>query len=361
MTKVKVLVVDDSALMRKYLREMLEESGYFEVSTARDGLDALKIIPEFDPDVITLDINMPVMDGLTCLSHIMVEFPRPVIMVSSLTDKGALATFEALELGAIDYISKPGGTISLDIKKIKDELIAKIKAVVKNRASFRVKQRIARIKGSSISKRYFQDISSAKELSGLPGIVLIGSSTGGPGTLEEILSNLPTDFPLPIVIAQHMPRKFTSVFANRLNKICPLEVVHVEKVTPLEVGKVYIAQGNADIEIGKRLNRVVAKSVEESSEFLWHPAVDRLVFSALKVITADKIIAILLTGMGYDGAKSMTEVNKRGGVTIAESEETAVVFGMPYELIKAGGADFVLPSYKIVSKINKLVKERILK
>ncbi|GAB6887508.1 chemotaxis-specific protein-glutamate methyltransferase CheB [Desulfothermus okinawensis JCM 13304] len=353
--RIKVLVVDDSALMRKYLREMLEHE--FEVYTARDGEDALRQIREIDPDVVTLDINMPVMDGITCLTHIMSEFPRPVIMVSSLTEKGALVTFEALELGAVDYIPKPGGTVSLNIKQIKDELIKKIKAVVSRKSILKVRNRLKREK---IRVRHADKLPRKKirTISGFKGIVLIGSSTGGPSTLEEILSNLPGDFPLPILVAQHMPESFTRVFAKRLNKVCELEVVHVEKAIPLEPGKIYIAKGNADVEVKTRLKRVIAESVDEDPKYLWHPSVDKMVESALNTIPADKIIAVLLTGMGYDGAKTMAEVHRQGGKTIAESEETAVVFGMPRELIERNGADFVLPSYEIADKLAKLVNMR---
>lgn len=352
--RVKVLVVDDSALMRKYLREMLEDE--FEVYTARDGEDALRQIEEIDPDIVTLDINMPVMDGITCLSHIMTKYPRPVIMVSSLTEKGALVTFEALELGAVDYIPKPGGTVSLNIKQIKDELIGKIKAVVSKRSIARVGNRLVRRKPQLKTKR----ITKPKKRLPLPlefkNIVLIGSSTGGPSTLEEILSNLPSDFPYPVLVAQHMPASFTRVFANRLNKVCELEVLHVEKAMPLEQGRIYIAKGNGDVEVKMRLKRVIAESVTEDPKYLWHPSVDKMVSSALEVIPPDKIIAVLLTGMGYDGAEAMAEVHRGGGKTIAESEETAVVFGMPKELIERGGADYVLPSYEIAKQLIKLAR-----
>ncbi len=357
--KIKVLVVDDSALMRKYIRHMLEEEG-FEVYTARNGEDALEQIEKVDPDIVTLDVNMPVMDGLTCLSHIMDRFPRPVIMVSSLTEKGALVTLEALELGAVDYIPKPSGTVSLDIHKIKDELVQKIKAAVSGRTAIRARERHQRriTKKPSVVKEELKIKKKPLKITEFKGIVLIGSSTGGPGTLEEILGALPGDFPLPVLVAQHMPGTFTKVFASRLNKMCELEVVHVENTVPLTEGKIYIAKGNADVEVKKRLNRIVAESVPEDPKYLWHPSVDKMVASALSIIPAEDIIAVLLTGMGYDGAETMAMVHKRGGKTIAESEETAVVFGMPKELIERDGADFVLPSYMIADKLVKLAAKK---
>jgi two-component system chemotaxis response regulator CheB len=360
MSKIKVLIVDDSALMRKYIRQMLEEDGSFETYTARDGQDALEQIARIDPDVVTLDINMPVMDGLTCLSHIMTDYPRPVIMVSSLTEKGALATFEALELGAVDYIPKPGGTISLDIKTIKDELIQKLKAVVRGRARKRVRERVTRQTKVATRPRPERKKTVARpaRIKDFKGLVLIGCSTGGPGTLEAILNDLPGNFPLPVLVAQHMPGKFTAVFAARLNKSCALEVVHVDKAVPLEPGKIYIARGDADVEVKKRLGKIIAQSVPSSSKYLWHPSVDRMVDSALQVIPAQDIFAVLLTGMGYDGAETMARVHQGGGKTIAESEETAIVFGMPKELIARDGADYILPFYNIADKLNKLVRQR---
>jgi two-component system chemotaxis response regulator CheB len=345
---LRVLVVDDSALMRKYIREMLEEEGDIEVFTARDGQDALDQIPKVDPDVITLDINMPVMDGLTCLSHIMTEFPRPVIMVSSLTEKGALATFEALELGAVDYIPKPGGTISLSIKDIRPELIAKIRVVARSRTRWS-KLRIHRAKPEKITIKKARP----KITRDIPGLVLIGCSTGGPGALEEILTQLPPDFPLPVLVAQHMPARFTNVFAKRLNQSCQLEVREVNRPLPLQVGEILIAQGDADVEVRRKLGRKVAVNLPMDKQLLWHPSVDRMVRSALKCLEPKDIIAVQLTGMGYDGAEAMTELHRLGGRTIAESEETAVVFGMPRELIERGGADVVLPVHKIADRLIK--------
>ncbi len=356
MRNVKVLVVDDSALMRKYIRQMLEEAG-FEVYTARDGEDALEQIKRIDPDVVTLDINMPVMDGLTCLSHIMTEFPRPVIMVSSLTEKGATATFEALELGAVDYIPKPGGTISLDIKKIKDELISKVKAVIRGKTRDRVKSTSVRRLGLR-EKRTKVTVSKSRPrpVKDLPGLVLIGSSTGGPGNLEEILTALPGDFPFPVLISQHMPSSFTGVFARRLNNYCTLTVSHLENTHPLQPGLILIGKGDADVEVQRKLNRAVGASVSASNKYLWHPSVDRMVESALNVVDPKKTIGVLLTGMGYDGAEQMARLHSLGGKTIAESEETAAVFGMPRELIERGGADKVLPCYKIADQLIKWAK-----
>ncbi len=344
---ITVLVVDDSALMRRYLRQMLEAEPDMRVITARDGRDALRQIEAHDPDVVTLDINMPVMDGLTCLAHIMSSFPRPVVMVSSLTEKGAVATFEALELGAVDYIPKPGGTVSLNIKEIGPELVAKV------RAAARAKVREARrpMDRKPAAGRVARPARRPAGRVEVPGLVLVGVSTGGPRTLEEILPRLPADFPWPVLVAQHMPASFTRVFARRLDGLCALRVAEVDRPVPVEPGRVYLGRGDADVVVGKRLGRLVALSLPEDPQYLWHPSVDRMVWSALEHLPAERMIGVQLTGMGHDGAEAMTELRRRGGRTVAESEDTAVVFGMPRELIERGGAEAVLPADRIAEQL----------
>lgn len=346
----KILVVDDSALMRKLLRELFEAQGY-EVATARNGAEAIELNNTFEPDLITLDINMPEMDGLTALSHIMVQRPVPVIMVSSLTEDGALATFEALNLGAVDYVTKPGGTISLNIDKIKDELISKVEAALKARLRRGQLARRIRAEREKIIKPKTESLTEKDE-----GVVLIGVSTGGPRTLEEILPELPEDFPLPVVVAQHMPATFTKSFAERLNSICKLNVTEVNRPLPLERGTIYIGKGETDVVITRRLNKLIVQPKPENPRYLWHPSVEVLGRSALECLEPSRIIAVMLTGMGYDGADAFAEIKKKGGKTIAESEETAVVFGMPRELIEKGGATVVLPSNEIAKQIIKWAK-----
>lgn len=349
---IKILVVEDSALMRKYLRRILEDEFDFKVFTARNGQEALDMIKEIDPDVVTLDINMPVMDGLTCLSHIMTDSPRPVLMVSSLTEKGALATFEALELGAVDYISKPGGTVSMNVKDIAMELVQKVRAAARIRQG-RVQRRLSRSLESRkpIKKERALNPISNPVGSAVTSLVLIGSSTGGPRTLEEILSSLPADFPYPVLVSQHMPATFTNIFAERLNKVCALEVQEVNKPTPLVPGKILVAKGDADVLIGRRDARRVALCVPSDNGFIWHPSVERMTRSAMEYFSPQELIAVLLTGMGHDGSIAMSEIYKQGGHTIAESEETAIVFGMPQELINRNGAEIILPYNKIAHKL----------
>jgi two-component system chemotaxis response regulator CheB len=343
----KILIVDDSALMRKYLREIFESDGGFEVITARNGRDAIAQVEQYNPDVVTLDVNMPEMDGLTCLSEIMANSPRPVVMVSSITSKGAQATLEALELGAVDFLEKPGGTVSLNIDSVRGKLISKIKTAARAKPR-RARGLVQRVRRSTHANVKVQPSGMSDAVSGL---VVIGVSTGGPRTLEDILPELPPTFPWPIVIAQHMPGAFTASFAARLNDICQLSVMEVGGPVQLKRGNVYIGRGNADVVIDTRLGRWIANSVREDPRFHWHPSVDRLVLSAMSTAGAPRIVAVQLTGMGNDGAEAMTAVRKSGGRTIAEHESSAIVNGMPAELIRLGGADVVLPSNRIAEQL----------
>ena len=324
---------------------------------------------EWQPDVVTLDINMPEMDGLTALSLMMQARPTPVVMVSSLTAKGAQATFEALALGAVDFIAKPGGTISLSVEDIAKDLIDKVRSASKARmrgpgpvvrrniveppargadGSDALRSRPATgLRTTSRTQDAPFRTTGPTKASSVPGIVLIGVSTGGPRTLEEVLPQLPADYPWPIVVAQHMPANFTDAFAQRMARICSMQVREAHTTFPLEPGNVYIGKGGHDVVIAERLGRLVVMPKPETPGHPWHPSVDVLVDSALRNIDPRQLIGVQLTGMGNDGAKTMAQIKTRGGRTIAESEETAVVFGMPAELIKHGGATTVLPCHQI--------------
>lgn len=350
---IKLLIVDDSALMRRQLVNLFEAEGDFLIHQARNGREAVEENRDFMPDVVTLDINMPEMDGITALSHIMAQRPVAVVMVSSLTEKGALATFEALNLGAVDYIAKPGGTISLSIGEIKDELVGKVRAAAK-----------ARVRGKGSSARGLAQRLREEREKTVPrpvavrrgvvgeGLVVIGVSTGGPRTLEDILPLLPANFPWPVLVAQHMPGSFTRPFADRLNTICELNVVEADHPMPIEPGMVYIGKGGADMLVAQRGSKLMVLPKPENHEYLWHPSVELLGRSVLEHCDASRVVGVMLTGMGYDGADAFTEIKKRGGRTIAESQESAVVFGMPAELIDRGGASVVLHSEKIAAQIN---------
>ena len=357
---IKVLVVDDSALMRKLLGRIFSAEADFEVQFARNGLEALELLAAFRPDVVTLDIHMPQMDGLACLDRIMIEHPCPVVMVSSLTAEGAEVTLQALRLGAIDFVAKPAGAISLHIDELTDELLTKVRAAstarIKSSARLkeRVRHRIGRDAPAILPEHDRRERREPRRAVG-EGLVLVGTSTGGPPALEALLTALPADFRWPIVVAQHMPATFTGALARRLNGVSALSVVEVPRMLQLQPGCVYIGKGDADLAIDRRAPGLVVVPVRSQADYPWHPSTDRLVRSAMDHVPPAQIVGVLMTGMGSDGAEAMALLRARGGRTIAEAEETAVVWGMPGELVKAGGADWVLPLPEIAGWLTKLV------
>ncbi|SOC20498.1 two-component system chemotaxis response regulator CheB [Rhodobacter sp. JA431] len=353
---MRLLVVDDSALMRRMLQECFAGETDIDLLAARDGEDALAKLHSFEPDVITLDINMPKMDGLTCLAHIMEQRPCPVVMVSSLTERGALATFEALELGAVDYVAKPDGTVSLSLDLVYDELRSKVRAAFAGkRASQRKALRPSATRAApkthqSTAARTVQ-LASTRANKDPVELVVIGSSTGGPKTLSDILAALPADFPAPILIAQHMPPRFTRIYAERLAGICALEVRELDRAQPLHPGTAYIAQGAKDVVVTRKMRRLCAEPMPVDTGLTWHPSVSRMVASALEIIAPERLVGVMLTGMGDDGAFEMAQIHQGGGRTIAESEETAVVWGMPQQLVAQDGASVVLPCDRVAEQL----------
>lgn len=355
---IKLLVADDSALMRKLLEGIFLAQGDFDIRFARDGKEALELVRSFKPDVVTLDVQMPGMDGLSCLAKIMIESPRPVVMISSLTEEGADATLEAMELGAVDFIAKPSGAISLEIDNLEPILVAKIRGAAKARINpaLRLRDRIRHQFGASPAaiKRPPKP-KRGGERRQEPGLVLIGTSTGGPAALDIVLPQLPADFPWPVLVAQHMPATFTNSFAKRLDRYCQLNVVEVGRPTLLEAGTIYIGRGDADVIVALRAKGIVAMPAPAKAEYLWHPSVERMIDTAMECYDAQNLTGVMLTGMGNDGAEAMTRLRAAGGHTIAQSEESAVVWGMPGELVKAGGADEIAGIEDIADLIIKSV------
>jgi two-component system chemotaxis response regulator CheB len=258
-------------------------------------------------------------------------------------------------MGAVDFVTKPGGTVSLNIKQVAGELVAKVRSAGRHAKIKRLRRRSA---GPLLQPRpgppTARVAKAAKPVAARPGaakLVMIGVSTGGPSTLENILPLLPPDFPTPVLVAQHMPSNFTRLFAERLDGLCHLRVQEVQHRARLEPGNIYIAQGDADVEVSNLGVGLVATTVAESDTYLWHPSVDRMVKSAMACVRPELLVGVLLTGMGNDGAENLTEAHARGAHTIAESEDTAIIFGMPAELIAKGGAEVVLPNGTIAQQL----------
>jgi len=349
MKKIEVLIADDSALMRKNIKEMLESDPEIKVvGFARNGEDAIEKARYYNPDVITLDINMPKMDGITALQILVEENIAPIIMLSSLTQEGSLITFEALELGAFDFVAKPGGTVSLNIKQVKDELIAKVKAAANGKTLKKLIRKTSEIK---IKKRKRHQLNKRKA-------VAIGISTGGPKTLLDVIPYLPEDLPADIFIVQHMPPTFTKSFAQRLDKNSHIRVVEAEAGIEAENGLGILGKGGYHLTLFKKMNQKIIVRTPSIPKSMFMPSVNVMMDSVLSIYK-ENTIGVLMTGMGDDGADAMVKIKKNGGITIAESEETAIVFGMPREAIERGGADFVEPSYNIAERIIQAVYEEI--
>ncbi|RZK00222.1 MAG: chemotaxis-specific protein-glutamate methyltransferase CheB [Novosphingobium sp.] len=357
---IRLLVVDDSPLMRRLLTQIFMAEGDFAISVARSGAEAIEMLTQVAPDVVTLDINMPGMDGLACLDRIMVTRPCPVVMLSSMTAAGADETLEAMALGAIDFVAKPKGAVSLEIDALAPELIEKVRAAAAARIpqTLRLRDRVRARSASTIKK---PKSTTSRPPTATPikradtGIVVVGSSTGGPPALDRLLGDLPGDFPWPIVVAQHMPASFTGPLARRLDKLCALDVREVTRTTPLEPGHAYIGKGDADLILSRRSDTLVVMPAPSSPAHFWHPSVDRLMESAIRHVSAQGLIGVLLTGMGSDGAAAMNQLRGLGGYTIAEAAETAVVWGMPGSLVALDGACAVHPLDQIAGALMALV------
>jgi two-component system chemotaxis response regulator CheB len=349
---VKVLIVDDSAFMRNILTSMLtSDAGISIVGTAKDGLDAIEKIALLKPDVVTMDVEMPRMDGLTALKIIMEKTPVPVIMLSSLTDEGAQVTLDALDLGAVDFIPKNLSDLSVNIVKIKEMLIDKIKNIAKRGLTRRPVKPLDR---AAIEARARDlHVSMAQRVTGerKTSVVAIGTSTGGPKALQEIITLLPKDFPVPIVIAQHMPPNFTGPFAERLNQLSKIEVREAVEGDILKPGLALLAPGRGHMKvIKKRSLETVVTISENREEFTYRPSVDALM-SSIAECYPGRALGVILTGMGNDGLKGLTELKKSGGRVFAQNEQTCVVYGMPKAVVDAGLADKILSLEEMAGEI----------
>lgn len=341
---IKVLVVDDSVLIRKILTDILESDDEIKViDTARNGKEALEKIELLKPDLVTLDIEMPIMDGITTLKQIVSKHKIPVIMVSSLTYEGAELTLEALDIGAVDFLPKPTNIFSIKQEDIKHQIVEKVKVAAKSK--------FYAIKPVAEVKKQYEIIKKKKLLNTkFDNIVAIGTSTGGPRALQMLIPQFPADINASIVIVQHMPAKFTKSLADRLDSISSVKVKEAEEGEILQRGHAYIAPGDYHLKILKEKDNLVVRLDKEPEVLGLRPTVDKMMDSIAKIDGYNKI-GVILTGMGSDGKKGIRSIKESGGFTIAQDEATSVVFGMPKAAISTNCIDIVLPIDKIGEKI----------
>jgi two-component system chemotaxis response regulator CheB len=341
---IRAVVIDDSAYNRVTLTRMLETDSRIKVvATAVNGEDGIKQVMKHRPDVITLDLEMPIMDGFAFLRWLMVNLPTAVIAVSSRASDRSV--FKALELGALDFIAKPGGRVSPRLEEIQKDLVAKVMQVVELRME-------------NLRRRVQEEVPHAESAAAVPEfcpkgieLVAIGCSTGGPPALQHLFQSLPV-LPVPFVVAQHMPSTFTRLFAERVNKLTEYDVKEANDGETLVPGTVYIAPGGMQSEVRRVGEALQIRVFAASATDLYAPSVDRLLKTASEAC-GEKMIAVIMTGMGDDGAEAIAVVRERGGKTIAESSQTAIIFGMPAEAIKTGAIDEVLPLTEIPNAIRK--------
>ncbi len=361
---LKLIIADDSSFMRKALTTIVEKDPEIKViATARNGQEAVRLVKELDPDILTLDIEMPLMNGLEALEKIIAEHPMPVIMISSLTKDGANETLKALEIGAVDYISKGINHTNLDILKIENEIIEKIKNIGKRKNL--IKSRLIRKNKKAkepnvevISKDLENPSSFTSTLNKFKNkrnfkIIAIGASTGGPSALQEVISNLPKDLPCSIVVAQHMPAGFTKTFAERLDSLSKIKVKEAQDKDQLEDSTVYIAPGNYNMYLIRNESKVLIKIDERDFGSLYKPSVDILISSVAEIF-GKNAIGIILTGMGCDGLKGLQKLKSKNGFIIAQDETTSIIYGMPKAVIENKIADRICPIDKIANEIISL-------
>lgn len=345
---IRVLVVDDSAFIRKVISRILEKDQEIQVvGSADNGAEALEKIEALHPDVVTMDVEMPRMNGIEALKKIMSTKPLPVIMLSGLTQEGANITLDALNMGACDFITKDSGNAGVGLFKIEDELLRKVKDVARRRVRMPAPKPQIQIQKRPVVER------SSTSGNGMHEVVSLGASTGGPPALQHILTSLSKSFPAPLVIAQHMPKLFTQSFAERLNNLSQITVKEAENKEPLKPGVALVAPGDSHMAV-RRKGREAFVELVTDDRYIYRPSVDLLMDSVARAYDS-KVVAVILTGMGSDGLAGFREIRSRHGYVIAQDEETCVVYGMPRVVIEAHLADAVLPIQKIPEEIVKVL------
>ena len=348
--RIKVLIVDDSAFMRTAIERMLNEDAGIEIiGSAANGKEAVTKVAKLRPDVVTMDVEMPIMDGLHALKEIMRLCPTPVLMVSSLTQEGAKVTLDALELGAIDYVPKPGSTLSVNVLRLKEELISKIHAVAHCKPQA--------VKLEFVSSRRSGRRPLPKSDSVINNAVFIGASTGGPPAIQKILTLINPEVSAPIIVAQHMPKAFTAAFASRMNTICPIRVKEAVDGEELQNSVVYICPGDHQTRVERNIEGkfrfLITSNLDEQDRFA--PCINTLLFSAAKEF-AHKAIGVILTGMGEDGVRGLKNIKLMGGLTIAQDRTSSVVYGMPRAALEQDAAARILNLEEIAKEINLALK-----
>jgi len=357
MKKISVLIIDDSAVVRKILSDILSSDKEIEVvGTAIDPYIARNKIKKLHPDVLTLDVEMPKMDGISFLRNIMRLRPMPVVMISSLTQKGADIALEALSIGAIDYISKPKIDVAHELSGYAEEIIEKVKTAAKakvlaNDSETPVTKLVQGKKVEALNK--LRKNKSRKTLKTTEKIIAIGASTGGTEAIKEVLINMRPDSPA-IVIAQHIPRAFSTAFSKRMDSISPMAVCEAENGQHVLPGHVYIAPGDQHLVLVREGARYYIRLDDGEPCNRHKPSVD-VMFRSVEDAAGDNAIGVLLTGMGADGARGLKQMHDSGSKTIAQDKNTSVVWGMPGEAVKLEATDYVLPLNKIANKIKQLI------
>ena len=342
---IKALVIDDSAYNRVTISRMLEAHPQIKVvGSAVDGEDGIKQVLRMKPDVITLDLEMPVMDGFSFLRWVMANHPAAVIVVSSKSDDRSV--FKALELGALDFIVKPGGRVSTKLIDIEQELVAKVLQVSDVRLD-----NLARLAHEEAAEKEKTAVEMETCAGGID-LVVIGSSTGGPPALQHLFESL-QKLPVACVVAQHMPPTFTRLFAERVNRLSVYEVKEADDSEPIKIGSVYIAPGGQQTEVKRGADGLYLRVTAPRPADLYAPSIDKLFRSAAEAC-GDHLVAVVLTGMGDDGSRALPDVRRRGGKTIAESPETAIISGMPNAAVKTGAVMEVLALHDIAPAIRRL-------
>lgn len=347
----KVLIVDDSALVRKQLTEIIKTLD-FEIDIAKNGQEAVDKALSTQYDIITMDINMPVMDGIEAVTQIMKVKPTAILMISSLTSTDASITMDALDLGAIDYITKPG-TMNVGKRENREDILKKVESLsripirrLRRRGSRPLVRERKRVEEKQVNETRSQDISK---------VVLIGSSTGGPGLIEQICKAIPANYKYPICVVQHMPEQFTSSFAQRLDRASTVNVFESAQNMELQPGNIYLARGGIHMNFLKKVSGkiVIRENMNKGNNF-FQPSVNDMMQSAADVFGEENLVGVILTGIGDDGADGMLRIKNGGGYTLGESEASATVYGMPKEAYDRGGVMEQLDFMQILKKIATL-------